>query len=202
MIEPNGCGTWFSSVLPTAVSIAASAVTAGVAIVAIRRAAEEQRVTTVHALLVSCLTETLDLFRQQYLLLVGIAGGLNYRDRRTGVEERAFDRFVSRSGELSSRFGALTTQHEMLLPFEAFREIGRLVASFNKCADTAYRCKPDANGIYPDLTNELEQQIDAFYAIYGEALEVFRRYVGSNQLEELGSRPSALMMADQVVERP
>ena len=141
-----------------------------------------------HDRMSSCMMETFQLTRKLFLLLSAVAKGVVYVERETREETTAYDRFTQTHRKIAPKFDALTPQHEILFPEEAFRITSKLYDAFNDAIELAYDQKP-INGIYPD-TNDLKSRVETVYDVYKECLEIYRKYMGSNALAGLGDRPS------------
>ena len=162
------------------------------AIYNIRRMGEVHRVSAVHDKMVSCMTETLQPAYDILLLLDGVANQVVYADRRTGeVTGNAYDRFARIQLEKAQQFNALTAKHELFFPSEVFLVTTNLLNTLNTAIELAYTKKPDEGEVYPD-TGDLKDRVQKGFKVYGECMELYRKYIGSNALTGLGDRPNKL----------
>jgi len=180
-----------------AVSIIAVAVTAYIAINAMRKTAEDSRLSSTHAEMAICLAETIHLMEDVVGLLERIKMRVTFKINGPEVKwETAYDRYMRDIGPRSREFYLLQSRHRLFFPSRLHEAMDRVMEKVNLAGRVARNTKPDNNNVYPS-TEVLAEHVDALVTDYRAFIDLCRSYVGADKLEPFDLRGAILEDPDE-----
>ena len=153
-----------------------------IAIFTIRKTAEENRVSNIHAELCACLVDTVSLIDDLLSLLDGIANHIVYQTvPEEQILETAYSRYWREIGPLSKRFKDIQAKQRLVFPKKLYDHIQDIVKKVNDARGLARHAAPNEDHIYPD-TRELRKVVDEAASAYRNLLHESRKYLGTDRI--------------------
>jgi len=160
------------------------AITAIVAIYTIRKTAEENRVSNIHAELCSCLVDTVSILHNVLTLLDAVAKKVVYHSVLEGkIIETGYDRYWREISTLAEKFKAVQAKQRLVFPRKLYEDIQKIIKIINKARELVRQVAPDNNHIYPDTTN-LQETVNEAISAYRNFLNESRKYLGTDKLKQ------------------
>lgn len=156
-------------------------VTAYVAIRSIKKTAEENRVSAVHASMCTTLIETTALLSKVLRVLREVAANKHYRTSTSGeFIETAYDRYWKVVEIIPMDYRKLVSQHRLYLPDELWQKLRKIHRTMNEAKEAVEGVKPDENHIYPN-TDEVRAVADKAEKLFDEFINLARAYIGPDR---------------------
>jgi len=187
--------------IETQISILGILATTWMAVYAIRKTAEANRISNTHSEMLSCLIETAFVLHESISLLDDIGRHVIYSDiPEEKIIETAYDRYWKTIGALSKEFKKLQSKQKLVLPINIYLNIQKVIEKLNNARELAKYSKPDENNIYPDTT-ELNKAITEAFGEYRKLINLSRKYSGPNALTPLSAKEDNILRGNEKINK-
>ena len=199
MFDSNLIRETIFALILTLLSIIGIVGTAYVAIRSIKKTAEENRVSAVHASMCTTLIETTALLSKVLLVLREVAANKHYRTS-TGGEfiETAYDRYWKVVEIISRDYRNLESQHRLYLTDELWQKLRKIHRTMNEAKEAVEGVIPDENHIYPN-TDEVRTVADKAEKLFDEFIDLARDYIGPDMQKPLTEPRAVELFPKEIV---
>lgn len=167
-------------------------IAAMVAIVSIRRVADEARLSSVHSEMRGIIVKAVAVLGRVVELLDHVAGAVRYTSALTGQPiETAHRRFWREIDQSVKEYREITAELRLLLPEPLHHSLESLVVAINAAKNLA-KDEPTS----PNSNVELREAVDKAGACYREFINASRKYIKADELKPLRDWQLAALRAE------
>ncbi len=183
------------------VSILGILVTTLVSIVAIRKTADANRISTIHSEMLQCIIESIGSIKKMRNLLDGISRKAKYFCLpENKFIETAYTRYWRQVQTISQEFNINQSKQKFLLPKKLYDKMQQLIGKINEARNEAKNLEPDENNIYPD-TGILKSIVKEINSLYVDFVHEARVYVGTDALPRFNIRKEHILGVEEAEEK-
>lgn len=172
-----------------------------VAIVAIRKTAEANRISNVHEEMVHCIIDSIESIRKVRILLIHISRKVVYSKLpENKVIETAYDRYWREIEDISKEFNLQQSKQKFVLPKDLYAKMQDLIDKINEAKRKVKDYEPDKNHFYPN-TEDLETTVKEINSLYADFVHEARVYIGVDALKPFSIEKEQILGAEEAKEK-
>jgi len=187
--------------LKTVIPILGILVMTLVSIVAIRKTAESNRISTIHNEMLHCIIDSIESIRKVRLLLIHISRKVVYSKLpENKVIETAYDRYWREIKDISEEFNLQQSKQKFVLPKDLYAKMQDLIDKINEAKSKVKYLEPDKNHFYPN-TEDLETIVKEINSLYVDFVHEARVYIGVDALKPFSIEKEQILGVEEAKEK-
>lgn len=168
-------------------------ITTLVSIVAIRKTAEANRISTVHSEMLQCIIDSIISIRKISILLDDVSRSVSYsRIPEHKFIETAYTRYWREVQTISQEFNINQSKQKFVLPKKLYGKMQNLIVKLNEARNEAKKLKPDEKNVCSD-TERLKSILTEVNSLYVVFVNEARVYIGVDALKPFSLRQGHIL---------